>query len=91
MPAELLAEDVVGFAKGFVHVAPGEDTLVHDVSAALFDDERAVGLQGSFSIDDRRQRLVGHVDQLQRVLRYVPADGGDSGHRFAHEADLVRG
>ena len=37
MPAERLAEDVVGVAKRVVYLAPGEDALVHHVRAVLFE------------------------------------------------------
>ncbi len=44
---------------------------------------------GVVEVDDRRERVVVDVDQLDRVLALVVVLGDDDGHWLADEADLV--
>ena len=51
----------------------------------------ASGIEGSARVDDRRQRLVFDVDQLERVARGVAVVGDDEGDLLALEPHFVGG
>ena len=51
----------------------------------------ASGIEGSARVDDRRQRFVFDVDQLQRVSRGVTVVGDNEGDLLAMEPHFVRG
>ena len=59
--------------------------------ALVVADDGGVGVERLLRIHHRRQRVVVDVDELERVLRDVPALGDDVGDLLALEAHLVGG
>ena len=49
----------------------------------------ALGLRRRYRVDDRRQHLVGHLDEVGGVLGPVAIGRGDRDHRLADIAHLV--
>ncbi len=58
------------------------------VGARVLEQQHLVG-QRVVEVDDRRERVVVDVDQLDRVLALVRVLGDDDGDRLADEPDLV--
>ena len=58
-------------------------------SVAVVADDRRVGIERAPRVDDRLERLVLDVDQLERVARGVVVVGDDERDLLALEADLV--
>ena len=85
---EFVLEDSVGLREPLIHVAALQrDWLAAHKVAAVVDAGRA-GVHRLHGVGDERQRLVGDVDQPQRVAGGVLVLGGDGGHLVAHEARL---
>ncbi len=68
---------------------PREDVVV-GLALEVRADDRGVGVERLLRIRDHRQRLVVHVDALERVLGLVLRLGDDADDLLALEADLVR-
>jgi hypothetical protein len=68
------------------------DLPVEDVVVGLaFDvvaNDRCIGIEGSACVDDRRQRFVLDIDQLQRVPRGVTVVGDNEGDLLAWNRTL---
>jgi len=69
---------------------PVEDVVI-PLARHVVPDHRRPRVQGLPGVDDHRQRLVLHVDQLERVAGGVPVLGDDERHLLALEPDLVGG
>ena len=70
------------------------DRLLHpaaEVVGQLGVDDDVVAAQRLLHVDDGRQRLVLHLNELRRVLGQVAVGGDDQRHRVAHVADVVLG
>ena len=73
-----------------VHVAELEVDEFVDVAAVAVVVDAGLGVRHRIlSVRDRAQRLVGHVDQVERGGRDFLTHRGDACHRVAHEAHLV--
>ena len=79
-----------GVRRRLVARLPVEDVVV-GLALEVVADHRGVGVQRLAGVDDRRQRLVLDVDQLERVARRVPVLGDDEGDLLALVAHLVGG
>ncbi len=64
---------------------------IEDVVADIVEERWSRGVLGVSEGDDRPDRLVVHVYQLQGVLRHIAALGHHDRHRVAHEPDPVGG
>ena len=69
---------------------PVEDVVVGLAFLVVADDGR-VGVERVRGVDDRGQRLVVDVDELERVACRVAVLGDDEGDLLALEAHLVGG
>ena len=81
-------EDAVGGLA--VAGLPVEDVVVR-AALDLVADDRGALVERRLGVDDRRQRLVLDVDELERVARRVAVVGDDEGDLLVLEADLVGG
>ena len=63
--------------------------ILLDIVRAVLVDEIGLRFHRLFRIEVRGQRLVFHVDQLERVLGNLFADGGNAGNVIADVADLL--
>ena len=79
-----------GVRRRLVAGLPVEDVVV-GLALEVVADHRCVGVQRLAGVDDRWQRLVLDVDQLERVARRVAVLGDDEGHLLALVAHLVGG
>ena len=61
------------------------------LSLLVVPDQRRIGIERLAGVDDRRQRVVLHVDQLQRIARRVLVGGDHERDLLTLEADLVTG
>ena len=68
---------------------PGRAREVVALAGLVVADQRRVRVQRLAGVDDRRQRLVLDVDQLQRVVRRVLVGRDHERDLLALEADLV--
>ena len=68
---------------------PGRAREVVALSGLVVADQRRVGIERLARVDDRRQRLVLDVDQLERVVRGVLVGRDHERDLLALEADLV--
>ena len=83
-------EDLVGFLEAGVHLAELEGDGLLDVGAAVPRvDAMALGCQRALDGKDGIEHLVFDVDETQRRLRGVFADGSYRRHRIPDVADLV--
>ena len=82
--AKLLAAHVLSVAEGRIHVAHVDARRSREVGAVGRVDQRRV-LQGRIDSSDGGQRLVIDLDQVQGILRYVPA----LGHYYRHGLSSV--
>lgn len=62
-----------------------------DAGRCLFEQLRGVGCESGLDVGDGRQRLVRHLDQLQRVQRHRLGLGGDGRHHIARVPHPVQG
>ena len=60
-------------------------------SAEVVAHHRRPRIQRGADVDDRRQDLVGDINELERVSGRVAVPGDDEGDLLTLEADLVRG
>ena len=80
----------IGGREPLVHVAELEvDELVEVAAVAVVVDARLRVRNGMLGVRDGRQRLVRHVDQLERGGRDVLAHRGHARHGVTHEPHLV--
>jgi hypothetical protein len=84
-----LGEDAVGGV--LVARLPGRAGQVVDLALLVVADQRRVGVERAAGVDDRGQRVVLDVDELERVARRVLVRGDDERDLLALEADLVAG
>ena len=70
---------------------PGRAREVVALAGLVVADQRRVGVERLAGVDDRRQRLVLDVDQLQRVVGRVLVGRDHERDLLALEADLVAG
>ena len=82
---------MIGLAKAFVDVAPGQAVLEQQIRAALFMQNRRAGRQRLGGVEDRRQRLVLDVNLFQRALRRAQVLGRHRRHQLAVETNFVDG
>ena len=68
---------------------PGRAREVVALPGLVVADQRRVGVERLARVDDRRQRLVLDVDQLERVVRRVLVGRDHERDLLALEADLV--
>ena len=68
---------------------PGRAREVVALPGLVVADQRRVGVQRLAGVDDRRQRLVLDIDQLERVVRRVLVGRDHERDLLALEADLV--
>ena len=68
---------------------PGRAREVVALARLVVADQRRVGVERLAGVDDRRQRLVLDVDQLERVVRRVLVGRDHERDLLALEADLV--
>jgi hypothetical protein len=80
-----VAERRLDFA--VVAIPAGADVVSDQVGIEL----GGIGLHRRFGSDCGRQRFVGDVDRVARVLGLVAGPGDDGGDRFADEANAVAG
>ena len=73
----------VGLGEPLLHVASleGERLAAHEVAAFVY--RRRAREHRLHGIGDKRQRLIAHFDQPQRLLRGVLVYGGNRGHLVA--------
>ncbi len=62
----------------------------HYVGSGLVEQDRLVGQRG-VEVDHRRQRVVVHVDEFDRVLALIELLGHDDGDRVADKAHDLGG
>ncbi len=68
-----------------------EALLLHHVGRPLRMDEVGAFLRRLLGVEDGREHLVLHLDELARVLRQVAVVGDHQGDRLAGEADVAVG
>jgi len=91
---DLEAHHLVGVAHRFVHRGRRHFHLERDVGAELVVQNWSAVGDRLFRIDHRVERVVVHVDQVERILRAVGVGGDRDHHRLAdvtHLADRERG
>ena len=81
----------LGFGEGRVRVAVHEVAFRDAVGVAARVQDRGVRRARRDRIDDRGQHVVGHLDEIGRVLRPVAVRRGHGDHRLADVAHLVDG
>ena len=79
----------VRLGEGLVRLAMHEMAFRDTVGLAARMQERRLGLRRRYRVDDRRQHLVGHLDEVGGVLGPVAIGRGDRDHRLADIAHLV--
>ena len=79
----------IGFGKTFIGIAENVVIILLDVVLFVLVDEVALGLHRLFRIEIRRQRLVLHVNQFQRLFGDALRNGAHASHVVAHVADLI--
>ena len=84
-------DHLVGFGKGLVGIAVAEVAVRHDIGAAGGMHQGRAVLGRFPGVDYRRQRLVGDLDVIERILGQVPVFGDYHCHRLADEAHAVDG
>ena len=82
---------VVRIGQSLVQVAPAEGVVDDpgDVVLPTVVDDRGAGLQSLFRIEDRRQHLVLHLDEIERSLGRVDVNGRHGGYPVADVPGLV--
>ena len=93
---DVARHDRVGLGEGavgrlLVAGLPGRAREVVALPGLVVADQRRVGVERLAGVDDRGQRLVLDVDQLQRVVRRVLVGRDHERDLLALEADLVAG
>src|SRR5215471_17168940 len=73
MPAEPFAHHQIGAREGAFNIAEGEPAIIGNVAVFALQDMRAFSHRCPDRIDDRLQRLVFHVDELQGVFSTASA------------------
>ena len=91
---DVARDDGVGLGEGavggrLVAGLPGRAREVVALAGLVVADQRRVGVERLAGVDDRRQRLVLDVDQLQRVVGRVLVGRDHERDLLALEADLV--
>ena len=81
--------DNVCFGEAPLRVALAHLDVLEEIAAIV--DQGSVGSQSLLRGSHHRQRLVFHLDQLQRLLGDLLRLGGDQGDGVAHVAHLVVG
>ncbi len=89
MNLQILANDPVGPLKRAVDVSVRDVALPGDVAAQLLVDQRRCRTGCGTGAGDGRERLVLHVDQIQRVFGPGARVGGNDRHWFADVSHLV--
>ena len=79
-----------GVGRCLVAGLPVEDVVVR-LALDVVADHRRVGLERACGVDERRERLVLDLDELEGVARRVAVLGHDEGDFLALEPDLVGG
>src|SRR5881296_2487634 len=75
------ADDVGGFAKGFLHVAIFKDTPPDAICARVFMEQHFV-FESVFGIHDRVEAFVLNLDQLGRVIGNMRRSSDHRGDRL---------
>ena len=81
----------LGFGEGRVRVAVHEMAFRDAVGLAARVQDRRVRRARRDRIDGRGQHVIGHFDEVRRVLGAVAVDRGHGDHRLADIAHLVDG
>ena len=87
--AQPRAEHLVRLGERGVDIAVAEQPVAGEVARHLVVQLRCVRLERALRIDDRRQRLVLDLDQVDRILGDVAVARHDRRHRLTDEAGLV--
>src|SRR3990172_350001 len=86
---QFLLDDFVRLLESFFDVAllvlPAKGHIVGPFGV----DHWGAGRERFFRVSNRRQRLVLHVDQVERVARRIAIFGDNRRHSVAHVTDLV--
>ncbi len=83
--------DVVGLRKALLRIAENVVIVLLDVVGPVLVNEVALRLHRLLGIEVRGQRLVFDVDQLERALGNLFADGRDAGDVIANVTDFSDG
>src|SRR5262245_65858163 len=74
-----------------VGIAVEEGTMLDDIAAELLVQYRSIGCDCRFRLDDRRQRSVLHVNQIDRIFRNIAARCHYYSHGFAKVTHAIDG
>ncbi len=80
---------VIRFGEAFLGIAKNVVIILLQVVGTVLVNEIGLGLHRFFGIEVRGQRLVLHVDQLERALGNFFVDGCDARHVVANVANLL--
>ena len=81
--------NVVRLRKALLRIAKDMVIVLLDVVRPVLVNEVALRLHRLLRIEVRRQRLIFHIDQLERALGNLFANGRDTGDMIANVTDFA--